>query len=619
MVTLYDILGVKESSTQEEIKDAYRVMAMKWHPDRNLNNRLRAEEKFKEIGAAYKTLSDPSRRREYDQWLVSQRKQSSQKAYSNAAGMSGDDAEKIFFESMLDLATELASRGYDANAIAKVLIALECPEAVAKVVAKKAAETYRQEKTPPKAPHPANSMSDWDKWAPYFAAALVAPDYSPSDDDNFTIVKAVRTTLFIAASVIFFGMFFKLTSNAKADEIVGAVIISVLLGWGCMFSILQFSSTHRHFLCQERLHNYLKKYENIFKSKNRWQETSSAILFPPPWFGYYGLLWPLVAVAAIFFSVDFFLLINVHQDVLDQKILLSVWGIASKPWIYIVVWVALGYSFDWLLFTETKKRLAPFFNRNNLDKAAIYKVCQPKLWRAILVTVAFILLTITPQEFIFPVEAEQINAALQADNIPPQKLYDEAIAVLDGKSSAIAKNAIPIYLQVAAKKEHVGAQAALGWIYQDGKYVARNIDKSIYWYARAATGGDANSNLALGRYYFSGNDGLPKDESRAVFYWKIAAEKGNSDAQVGLGLAYMAGIGGLPKNYQQGVYWTDLAAKQGNADGLYQLGLAYENGDGVKQDFRIASELYREASKRGNKEAVERLSALLHARLPLKN
>lgn len=71
MKDYYQILGVSRDATQDEIKKAFRQLALKYHPDRNLGDK-EAEEKFKEINEAYSCLSDPEKRANYDRFGTSE-------------------------------------------------------------------------------------------------------------------------------------------------------------------------------------------------------------------------------------------------------------------------------------------------------------------------------------------------------------------------------------------------------------------------------------------------------------------------------------------------------------------------------------------------------------------
>ncbi|MGL4676644.1 MAG: molecular chaperone DnaJ [Brevinema sp.] len=87
MADYYGLLGVSNSASQDEIKKAFRKQAMKYHPDRNSGDK-EAEEKFKEIGKAYEVLSDPEKRKLYDQYGES--------AFQGNGGFSGGGFEDMF-------------------------------------------------------------------------------------------------------------------------------------------------------------------------------------------------------------------------------------------------------------------------------------------------------------------------------------------------------------------------------------------------------------------------------------------------------------------------------------------------------------------------------------------
>ncbi|HTL28804.1 MAG TPA: DnaJ domain-containing protein, partial [Tepidisphaeraceae bacterium] len=64
----YEVLSVAKTASDEEIKRAYRRLAMKYHPDRADGDKAEAEMRFKECAEAYEVLSDEGKRRRYDQF-----------------------------------------------------------------------------------------------------------------------------------------------------------------------------------------------------------------------------------------------------------------------------------------------------------------------------------------------------------------------------------------------------------------------------------------------------------------------------------------------------------------------------------------------------------------------
>ena len=94
----YKILGLTKNtkSTQEEIKSAYREQAKKYHPDVNVDNK-NAEERFKDINEAYRTLSDPIQKKKYDRSWNNYIGKKIQKAKMSEKEIKVNDIVNMFF------------------------------------------------------------------------------------------------------------------------------------------------------------------------------------------------------------------------------------------------------------------------------------------------------------------------------------------------------------------------------------------------------------------------------------------------------------------------------------------------------------------------------------------
>ena len=71
MTTHYEVLEISTNASDDEIKKAHRKLALKWHPDKNIENKAQATEKFRVIQEAYECLKSPEERRKYDLTLNS--------------------------------------------------------------------------------------------------------------------------------------------------------------------------------------------------------------------------------------------------------------------------------------------------------------------------------------------------------------------------------------------------------------------------------------------------------------------------------------------------------------------------------------------------------------------
>jgi hypothetical protein len=128
--------------------------------------------------------------------------------------------------------------------------------------------------------------------------------------------------------------------------------------------------------------------------------------------------------------------------------------------------------------------------------------------------------------------------------------------------------------ELAANKDHAGAQRSLAILHHTGQGTPQNHAEAARWYQKAARR-DAVAARGLGLLFASGC-GVPKSDAEAVRCWRMAAEKGDAKAQHFLGIAIWNGKGVLRRNPTEAANWLRAAAAQGkieSAEAIVHLGL----------------------------------------------
>jgi hypothetical protein len=154
-------------------------------------------------------------------------------------------------------------------------------------------------------------------------------------------------------------------------------------------------------------------------------------------------------------------------------------------------------------------------------------------------------------------------------------------------------------LRSAADKGDAVAEFLLGYAYQQGLGLSKDMTETARWYARAAGSGDAGSQTAV------------KDFSQALEAYRQLAEQGDAAAELYLGLAYDLGTG-VPHNAFEAARWYRKAAAQGSSSAASNLGVLYYNGDGMPRDNAEAATWFSSAATRGNVTAQYCLGRLYY-------
>jgi len=96
----YEVLGVGRDASQDDVKRAFKKLALQWHPDRNPDSRKEAEDKFKEIAEAYEVLADADKRQRYDRYGHEGLRGTGFREFSNVEDVFGFDLFSSIFEEL---------------------------------------------------------------------------------------------------------------------------------------------------------------------------------------------------------------------------------------------------------------------------------------------------------------------------------------------------------------------------------------------------------------------------------------------------------------------------------------------------------------------------------------
>ncbi|KAF9159145.1 hypothetical protein DFQ26_006859 [Actinomortierella ambigua] len=149
----------------------------------------------------------------------------------------------------------------------------------------------------------------------------------------------------------------------------------------------------------------------------------------------------------------------------------------------------------------------------------------------------------------------------------------------------------------AAKGGNAAAQLALGEMYEQGQGVDASDVEAANWYRKAAVYGLAKAQVKFGKMYEEGR-GVGQDNVEAVRWFRLAAEQGQVDAQVKLAAWLILGRG-VEKDDSEAVRWYTLAAEQGHANAQLHLAYMYFQGQGADQSDIEVVRWYTKAAEQG--------------------
>lgn len=195
-------------------------------------------------------------------------------------------------------------------------------------------------------------------------------------------------------------------------------------------------------------------------------------------------------------------------------------------------------------------------------------------------------------------EREEIPADADCD-----ECFEKGLAYYNDGN---VRQALKYFTFVAEKEDNCSAQYNVGILYRDGgKGVAKNPQKAVEWFRKAAEQGYSNAQDELGKCYARGT-GIPKDMTKAVEWFAKSAEQGNMEGQNDLAKCYLTGDG-IAKDERKAVELWQGIAEQNHIDAQFYLGLAYANEDSGLYDMSKAAKWWEKAAEQGLRGAQARI------------
>jgi len=159
------------------------------------------------------------------------------------------------------------------------------------------------------------------------------------------------------------------------------------------------------------------------------------------------------------------------------------------------------------------------------------------------------------------------------------------------------------WLTPDAARGNFSSEVRLGYLYENGMGVPKDLAEAVRLYRKGADEEDALGQRYLGDLYFNGR-GVPQSYAEALKWYRLAAAQNDDGAFVHLGYMYDHGLG-VTMDHVEAVRWFRKAADQNNSAGQWDLGWAYAYGKGVAKDMTKALSLIRAAAAQGETGAQQ--------------